>query len=86
MCRYLDIWMIVVFVYPFIVMTLHTVLQIINKKRGKGCLLHRILLNFGQVILPIIFLLYCGIYFYLGVFYTTQIQTTNRGAFDGALQ
>ena len=80
--RYLDVWMIVVFVYPFIIMTLHTVLQVIYKKKGKNGRIQQALLTFGQIILPIVFTIFCGIFYYVGYFYTTKLQEMKQAPFN----
>jgi magnesium-transporting ATPase (P-type) len=65
----MDVWMIVVFVYPFIIMTLHTILQIIRKKNGKNRKLQQSLLYFGQVILPIMFIIFVIIFWIVAYIY-----------------
>ena len=74
--------MIVVFVYPFIIMTLHTVLQVIYKKKGKNGRIQQALLTFGQIILPIVFTIFCGIFYYVGYFYTTKLQEMKQAPFN----
>ena len=74
--------MIVVFIYPFIVMSLHTLLQIIIKKKGKDSTAHKILLACGQIVLPLLFIVFSCVYYYAGLFFANQLQTTKLGAFN----
>ena len=69
--KMIDVWMIVTFVYPFIIIFVHTVLHVLAKKNMKGgtrqskafwCLHF-----FSQIVLPSLFLLFTVTYWFVGL-------------------
>jgi hypothetical protein len=66
--KMMDVWMIVTFVYPFVIIFLHTVVHV-NYKKGldnaDGNV--RFLLKFSRVLLPVLFLLFSVAYWIIGL-------------------
>ncbi len=68
--KMMDIWMIVTFVYPFIIIFLHTVVHVMNK-RNKGTK-HtdpriRFLMRCSQAVLPLLFIIFSVVYWIIGM-------------------
>jgi hypothetical protein len=78
----MDVWMVVVFIYPFIIMTLHTIVQVIRKMKGKYGKLQQVLLDFGRVILPIMFVIFAVIYWIVGYIYAKQNAKRQQAPFQ----
>ena len=71
--KYIDIWMLVTFVYPFIIILIHTCVHVLFKKGDKNKIkMMNYLLMFGRVVVPALFMVFCLGYSIVG--YNHQVS------------
>ena len=69
--KMMDVWIITVFVYPFIIILVHTQIHILNRMNGEKIAKEIIkqLRNFTKIILPLIFMIFTVVYFFVGFYH-----------------
>ena len=66
--KMMDIWMIVTFMYPFVIIFIHTILHIMNKKdKWEDSKVMGGLWFVSRIVLPIIFSLFLVTYWVVGL-------------------
>ncbi len=67
--KMMDIWMIVTFVYPFIIIFVHTIVHVLHKggKQKRESNKIKYLLKLSQFLLPLLFLAFSLIYWIVGI-------------------
>ena len=63
----IDIWMIITFIYPFIVIAVHTIVHVMQKSTKHSMRIKIISIKFNKVGLPIIFAIFTVCFFVDGL-------------------
>lgn len=65
--KMIEVWLFVNFLYPFVIITVHTLIFVIGKETKKKDLACRALELFGKYVLPVCFALFTVVYFSVGL-------------------
>jgi hypothetical protein len=63
----IDIWMIATFVYPFIVIGIHTIVHVMHRSKRHSARVRNLSMKFSKVGLPLLFTIFTIVFFAEGL-------------------